>query len=132
MAKLIYDAKAIEAYWGVAKFTSLRGWSSSLTADTADSTVAGAGSGRTKEVGFLGGTATVTCLFNDTDEMLASKGAVAVLELLRDATNASKGYKGPAVCTDVSIGQDKDGHAEVTYSFLWSDTVTATVTKGTA
>ena len=125
-----YHGKKSSAFWDTTEITQVTGWTCNLTCSTADSTSRhDTVWGRTRKAGYIGGTATVTAkLYGDN---LPQQGATAVLELLRDLTDASKGYKGTATCTGASPSLDKDGIGEVTYEFQWDSTVIATVTEGT-
>jgi len=125
-----YHGKACNAYWNTAALTQVTGWTATLAVGTGDSTSRhDSNTGRTRIGGIPGGTATVTCILSGDVEI--AEGASAVLELLRDATDASKGYKGTATCTGVEIGVDVRGVEVVTYSFQFSGTITGTVTEGT-
>lgn len=124
-----YHGKTSKAFWNTAEITQVTGWTCNLRCSTADSTARhDTNTGRTRMSGFNGGTATVTTkLYGDN---LPLAGASAVLELLRDTTNASKGYKGTATCTGASPSHSKDGVAETTYEFAWDGEVTCTTTEG--
>ena len=126
----VYHGKQIAAWFATVAFTNLVSWTASLNADTADSTAAHAtNTGRTRELGFKGGTATVTCKTGGDTQVAI--GASGTLELSRDGTNASKGYVGTAKCTGYSPGADKNGVETITYNFVFSGEITGTVTEGT-
>ncbi len=130
MSEAVYHGKGSSAYWSTTLINQIIEWSANLIRDTADSTAMHASNtGRTREAGFAGGTATVTAYLEGDNAI--DEGAEAVLELLRIATNAGKGYKGTAICTGVEDGVDMNGVETVTYSFMFSSTVTSTVTEGT-
>jgi len=146
MAEADYHGKSASAFWGLdtggtvaalAALTNVIEWSATLIAGSAESTVMHASNtGKTREIGFKGGTATVTChLAGDVEINEGDEGA---LELLRTALNADKGYTFGAVgagnkgiiCTGVDLGIDKDGIETVTYSFQATGTISATTTEG--
>jgi len=141
-----YHGKAANAFWGLdtdgtvaalGALTNVIEWTANLIAGTAESTVMhGSSTGKMREVGFKGGTATVTCHLSGDVEI--DEGQEGALELLRGPLNADKGYvfgtvgaagKG-AICTGVDLGVDKDGIETVTYSFQATGTITTTMTKG--
>ncbi len=126
-----YQGKQIAAWWGAAAFTNVTGWSYTLNAATSDSTAAhDTNTGRTREVGFTGGTATVTCKTSGTAQ--ATIGETAVLELLRGLTNAEKGlYAAVAICTGIEPSADLTETELITYTFQLSGAITGVVTKGT-
>lgn len=128
---VVYHGKKCAAWFNGVAFTNLIGWTSSLTCGTADSTAAHtSNTGRTREAGFKGGTATVTC--KASGDAQVNEGDENTLELSRDGTNASKGYAGNAICTGFEHGTDANDVETITYSFLWDDTVTGTITEGSA
>ncbi len=130
MAEAIYHGKSSKAFWNTVEITQITGWTATLTRDMADATVmAAATTGKTRAAGFVSGTASVTCYLGGDNAI--DEGAEAVLELLRDATDASKGYAGTAICTGVEDGADMNGVETVTYNFQFSGAVSATVTAGT-
>lgn len=147
MAESNYHGKTSNAYWGLntggtvaalAALTNVIEWNVSLVCATAESTVMQpSNTGKTREPGFKGGTATVTCHISGDIEI--DTGTEGALELTRTRTNADKGYafgvtgaagKG-AICTGVDFGTDKDGIETVTYSFQSTGAIIATNTKGT-
>ncbi len=124
-----YHGKTSNAFWDTTAIPGVTGWSVALHCTTADSTSRHATeTGRTREIGYKGGTATVTC--KTGSDFLPLAGASAVLELLRDTTDASKGYEGTATCTGASASHGHSDVAETTYTFQWDGTVTCTVTEG--
>ena len=146
MAESDYHGKSSEAWWGLdtadtvaalSELTNVIEWSITLAAGTAESTAMHASStGKTRELGFKGATATVTCHLSGDVEI--DEGQEGALELLRSNLNADKGYalgaagasgKG-VICIGVDVGVDKDGVETVTYSFQSTGTVTSTLTKG--
>ncbi len=105
-------------------------WSYTLTCATAESTATHASNtGKTREAGFTGGIATVTCHL--AGDAAIDEGAVGQLQLLRDATDASKGLFGGVLCIGVDVGVDKDGIETITYTFQLTGILTGTVTEGT-
>ena len=131
MAEAFYHGKTASAYWNTAALTSVTGWSCTLNADVAETTAMTATNfGKTREVGFNSGTASVTCLL--TGDYEVDEGASYVLELLRGAATALGGYAGTATCIGVTPGANKDGVETVTYNFEWDGAVSNTVTEGTA
>jgi len=137
MSEDIYHGKSSWATWkDGGTFTALVNvieWSYTLVCATAESTVMHASdTGKTREAGFVGGTATVTC--NLAGDVAIDEGDVGDLQLLRGATDAMKGLAtgaDGAICTGVDIGVDKDGIETVTYAFQLTGTLTGTVTEGT-
>ncbi len=129
MAAAIFHGKAANAYWddsGYTAFTNLTEWSCTITADTAESHVMNATNyGKTREVGFKTGTATVVCRVSGDQQV--DEGVNATLILRRDATNTSKGYRGPAICTGVDIGVDMNDVEIITYTFQFTSTIQNTV-----
>lgn len=137
MAEANYHGKTAMAHWKLgagafAPISNMIEWSVSLTSMTAESSVMHASAhGKSREPGFKGGTATVTCFLPGDVEI--DEGAEGTLELLRNqALNADKGYEGACICTGVDTGVDKDGVETVTYSFTFTGAVTCTVTEGVA
>ena len=130
MAEAIYHGKTSKAFWNTVEITQITEWSCTVTQQTVDATVMATTTGRTRAVGFKGGTASVTTLLGGDN--VIDEGAEAVLELLRDATDASKGYEGTAICTGVEDGVDMNGVETITYNFTFSGAVTCTVTEGTS
>ena len=126
-----YQGKQISAYWKTVAFTNVTGWSYTLTAATSDSTSAhDTNTGRTREVGFTGGTAQVTC--KTSGDAQATKGDNGVLELLRGLTNAEKGlYAADAICTGIEPSADLSETENITYTFQLSGAITGVVTEGT-
>lgn len=122
------------------EFTNVRSWTCTLNAETADTTGMAATTGRTRVPGVNNGTCSIECVYDDAsyvqvdesdnDIYVASTSGIAI-ELLRDATDASKGYAGGAQCTGVEVGTSIDGTPIITYNFEWVSTVSATVTSGT-
>jgi len=145
MATAIFHGKAGQVWFKLAagaltQMTAVRSWSSTLNVSVADTTAMAATTGRTRVVGIKSGTATVEAVYDGTKyvQLDESDNAVWVedttgieLQLLRDATDASKGYKGGAMCTGVSVGVAIDGTPIITYNFTWYGTVTSTVDAGT-
>lgn len=148
-AEANYHGKTASAWWGLdtagtvaalAQLDNVIEWNVSLAGGSAESSVMHATQrGKTREPGFKGGTATVICNLPSGDTVI-SEGDEGSLELLRDLTNASKGYafgvagaagKG-AICTGVDLGVDKDGIETVTYTFQSTGAISSTVTKGSA
>ena len=146
MAEANYHGKTCQVWWGldtagtVAALSQLANvieWSATLTADIADSSVTHASNvGRTREPGFKGGIATVTCYL--PGDVVIDEGDEGSLELLRTNLNADKGYvfgatgagnKG-AICIGVDLGVDKDNIETVTYTFQSTGVISATTTKG--
>ena len=146
MAEANYHGKTSSAWWGLdtndtvaalAELTNVTGWSVTLTATTAESTAMHAtNTGKTRELGYKGATATVTCHLPGDVEI--DEGQLGALELMRTATNADGGYalgvvgasgRG-CICTGVDLGVDKDGIETVTYSFTATKAVINTCTKG--
>lgn len=139
MAEANYHGKTCSAEWKIAAgafapLTNTIGWSITLTAGTAESTAMHATNlGKTREVGFKGGTATITCYLPGDVEI--DEGDVGAIELLRGATNAEGGFASAvlgALCVGVDITTNKNGIEEVTYSFQLTGAVSATVTQGTS
>ncbi len=125
-----YHGKTSNVFWATSAISNITGWSVSLTCSTADSTSRHASNtGRTREAGYSGGTATATGKVSG--DLWPLKGATGTLELLRTGTNTDLGYKGTATVTGASISHGHTDVAEATYTFQWDDTVTCTVTKGT-
>jgi len=121
-------------------FTSPRSWTVTLTAATADATGMGATTGRINLAGIITGTASVECVYDGTkyveldesDNDVYSAGATGIgLELLRDLTNVSLGYKGGVQCTGVNVGVATDSTPIITYNFIFTGTITDVVTQGT-
>jgi len=139
MAEANYHGKKAQAYWkasGAGDFSAISNlveWSVSGTASTAESSVTQSTNfGKTREVGFKGVTATVTC--NLPGDIEIYPGAIGTLELLRTGVQADGGYASAedgAICVGADIGIDKDGIETVTYSFQFKDAVTNEVTQGT-
>lgn len=124
---------------GYVQFTKIRSWTCTLTAGLADTTGMSA-NGRTQAAGIIGGTASVTCVYDGTKylEIDESDNAAYVantsgiqLQLLRDATDASKGYMGGVILTSVAVDQSIDDTPIITYNFQWTGVVSATTTAGT-
>lgn len=121
-------------------FTSPRSWTVTLTAATADATGMGATTGRINVAGIISGTASVECVYDsakyveldESDNDTYAVGTTGIgLELLRDLTDASLGYKGGVQCTGVNVGVASDGTPIITYNFIFTDTITDVVTQGT-
>ncbi len=146
MAEANYHGRASNAWWGLdtagtvaalSQIANVIEWTVNLVCSTAESTVMHASNrGKTREPGFKGATATVTC--NLPGDVVIDEGDEGSLELLRTALNADKGYtfgtagvgnKG-AICTGVDLGVDKDGIETVTYTFQATKIITSTMTKG--
>ena len=116
-----WHGKNSTASFGASTFVNILGWTSNLTVQNADGTGASATkSGRTKSLGFLGGTATVTTLQGATQA--ATNGGSGTLILKRNASVTA--YTGNAKCTNIENGQDESGNATTTYSFKWNGAVT--------
>ncbi len=139
MAEAIYHGKSSWATFKISggAFVALVNvieWSYTLNCITAESTVMHASdTGKTREAGFVGGTATVTCHL--AGDVAIDEGAIGTLELLRGATDAMKGLAtgtDGAICTGVDVGVDKDGIESVTYTFQLTGTLTGTTTEGSA
>lgn len=146
MAEANYHGKTSSAWWGLdtnntvaalTQIANVTGWSVTMTATTAESTAMHASNtGKTRELGFKGATATVTAHL--AGDVAIDEGQLGALELMRTALNADKGYAlgvtGAAgrgcICTGVAIGVDKDGIETVTYSFTATIAVINTCTKG--
>jgi len=130
MAEAAYHGKTSNAFWEATAVSQITGWSCSMACDTAESTVmAAATTGKTRAAGFKGGTCSITTLLEGDN--IIDEGAEGTVELLRDATNLSKGYEGEAICTGVEVGVDMNGIETTTYNFTWTGAVTCTVTEGT-
>ena len=118
------------AYWESVAFTTCTSWTCTLECQTAETTAKSTSTtGRTRAAGLKGGSATVTCV--GSGDLIIEKGATGTLELLRDGTNASKGYTGEAVCTGTETTTGKDNVERTVYSFVWDGEVSGTVTEGT-
>ena len=100
----------------------------------------GATTGRINLAGIITGTASVECVYDGTkyveldesDNDVYSAGATGIgLELLRDLTNVSLGYKGGVQCTGVNVGVATDSTPIITYNFIFTGTITDVVTQGT-
>jgi hypothetical protein len=124
---------------GYVEFVNIRSWTCTLTAATADTTGMGA-NGRTQVAGLIGGTASVECGYDnatyvqldESDNAVYTANSTGIqLQLLRDATDASKGYMGGVICTGVNVSQSIDDIPIITYNFQWTGTVTSTTTAGT-
>lgn len=129
MVEAIYHGKTSKVWWGADEITQLLEWSVTVGMDVVDATVMATTTGKTRAAGFKHGTATVTAYLSGDN--VIDEGAEEVLELLRDDTDASKGYAGTAICTGVEDGVDMNGVETVTYSFQFSGDISATITKGT-
>lgn len=131
MTASIYHGKAAKAYWGSTGWTaflSVIEWSCTLTADVAESTVMAASNyGKTREVGFKSGTASVTCLAQDSTDVALTEGSSYTLELWRSATSGDKGYSGAAICTGIDYGVDMNDMETVAYNFQLTGTITSTL-----
>lgn len=126
----VYHGKTSNAFWGESALSNVTGWTCTLHCTTADSTARHASNtGRTREAGYKGGTATVTAKL-EGDFAAKTGSASRTLELLRTATNTDLGYEGTATCTGASASVGKDDIEEVTYTFQWDGAVTTTITKG--
>ena len=128
----VYHGKHIDAYWNSVAFTNLQEWTYTINVETAESTSAvtyGAMTyGKTRDTGFKGGTASVTCLV--AGDLQAREGEEYTLELLRTGANAAKGIEGTAICTGASVSTSKSDEETVTYSFVFNGEITGTVTEG--
>ncbi len=121
-----FHGKLCHATHTAAEFTNVTGWSSTLSCDTADSTVYSATLlGRTRVGGFAGGTCSVTCLVAGDVQTICAPGTSYALILYR--TVADKGWTGTGYCTGFDVKLGREGIAEVTFNFIW----TGAVTKGT-
>ncbi|KKM71976.1 hypothetical protein LCGC14_1425130 [marine sediment metagenome] len=126
MAPAIFHGKGSAAVWEISTLAQVTEWSCTIIADTAESTVMHATSyGKTREVGFKGGTATVTCKLGG--DLVITEGDTATLELWRISTTAGKGYTGQAICTGVDVGVDMNDIEVVTYSFQFTSTIANTL-----
>ncbi len=126
-----YQGKTSSAYFKTVQFLNLVGWSYALTCTTSDSTAAHAtNTGRTREAGFTGGTATVTC--KTSGDAQATIGDNGVLELLRGPTNAEKGlYVADAICTGIAPSADLSETENIVYTFQLTGAITGVTTEGT-
>jgi len=129
MSEAKYHGRKSEAYWDTVKLEQVTEWSVVLNLATVDASVMHATkTGKSRAAGFKGGTASVNCYLEGDNAI--DEGTKAVLELLRDGTNASKGYKGTAICTSVEDGAEIDGVETVTYNFQFNGEITNVVTEG--
>lgn len=128
MTEAAYSGKLSNAWFEAAEFTQMIEWSFTGSADTSDSSVTHATLfGKTRTVGYKGGTATVKCYAGG--DFVIDKGDEGTLELLRSKTNTDGGYSGEVICTNVA--QTTENATEVvTYSFLFNGTISNSVTKG--
>jgi len=146
MASTIFHGKTASAWFqsggpgGQVAITGVRSWSCTLNVSVADASAMAATTGRTRVVGIKSGTITIEAVYDGTKyvQLDESDNAAFVddttgieIQLLRDATNASLGYKGAAMCTGVSVGVAIDGTPIITYNFTWIGTVGATPDWGT-
>jgi len=124
-----FHGKTAKAWWGstgYTEFANITEWSCSLIADVAESHSMHATSfGKTREVGFKGGTAVVTCFL--AGEEVVEEDDTITLELWRTSTSTDKGYSGSAIVTGIDFGVDKDGIETISYSFQFTGTVTSTL-----
>ncbi len=132
MAEASYHGRTIKAFWNTAEITNITEWSYTIAADVAESTAAHpTAHGKEREVGFLSATATITCRVIGDNQIDEGDGPL-VLELLRNTTNAAKGFQGTAICTGVAVSMDINDIENVTYSFRFTNDTTPnnTVTEG--
>jgi len=146
MAASIFHGKDGQAFFSVdgggsfTAFTSIRSWTCTLTAATADTSPMGT-TLRTNITGILSGTASIECNYDsatfaqidETDNAAVWSDGVAGLEieLLRGANNVELGYQGRAKVESVAIGSSVDGVPTITYNMRFVSTVVSTVTAGT-
>ncbi|RKY06705.1 MAG: hypothetical protein DRP56_06945 [Planctomycetota bacterium] len=103
--------------------TDVREWSISLSCPTANTTAAHAtNKGRTRLAGVNGATASLVTLASG--DFQCAVGDSQTLALHRTATAADGYYDGTAICTGAEEGVNRDGEEIVTYTFLYTDTVT--------
>lgn len=151
-----YHGRFADAYWGaddsntvvaLVEIANVIEWSITLTCTTAESTVMAVDAfGKTREPGFKGAIATVTChLSGDPADAAGAacglvEGAKGALELIRTRTGTpwsdlgySLGTKGSegrgCICTGIEPGVDKDGIETITYTFQATKAVISTTTK---
>lgn len=139
-----YHGKNAKAYFKIGAgaeslFDTIRSWTCTLNAATADGTGMSA-NGRTRVAGINEGTCSVECVYQDdayiqldeSDNAVYEAGVTGIkIELLRTGANASKGYAGGAILTGVNVGTAIDGTPIITYNFQWTGTVSGTTTAGT-
>lgn len=131
MAEAVYHGKNSNAFFGGSAIDNCVGWSISLVADVADSSIMGTAVGKTAEAGFLSGIAQVTCHL--PGDRAITEGSKGVLELLRTILNADGGYAtgaDGAICIGVEPGVDKDGIESLVYNFQLTGAVSNTITEG--
>ena len=128
MTASIFHGKSAVAEYGGTPFTNIIEWSCTITADTAESQVMNATAyGKTREVGFKGGTATVTCKYPTGDSLIA-EGSTNTLQLWRSATSGDKGYSGATICTGIEVGVDMNDIETIAYSFQFTGAIENTLT----
>ena len=136
MAASIFHGKDGQAYFSVdgggsfTAFTSVRSWTCTLTAATADTSAMGTTLRTNIECNYDSAT---FAQIDETDNAAVWSDGVAGLEieLLRGANNVELGYQGRAKVESVAIGSSVDGVPTITYNMRFVSTVVSTVTAGT-
>lgn len=125
-----FHGKTMKAEYGVtpSEFTSIREWSITLIASTADTTAAHAtNTGRTRLPGVFGATATVTTVALSSGPEV-DEGVSGALNLARTQTLGDGEYQGTAICTLHETSVDRNGVELITYSFIYTGEVDLKVT----